>query len=461
MNNFPLPSHPTLGALDAQSPGHEVHAVLQLNADLMADCAELRDVYVVDLMRVVARIGSEHVIDQRYWHVAAAPLTRDGLRGLGREYGRYIRALRGSPKKCLVVDCDNTLWGGILGEDGLSGIQLGTSYPGACFRAFQQDILNLQQRGILLAIASKNNEEDVLHALREHPDGVLREEHFATWAISWQDKVTQLRDIAADLNIGLDSLVFVDDNPFEINLIRQKLPEVTVLQVPSSPALLQGWLPETGLFDSLTFSSEDRQRTDMYRTAREREHLAASAADISEYLSQLGIEADIDQPSKLEIARVAQLTQKTNQFNLTTRRYTEGQIDTFISRDDVDVLRLRVRDKISDLGLVGVAILAWRDAATVEVDSLLLSCRALGRGVEDAFIRHVAHGVRQRGAEILIGRFLPTAKNAQCVDYYPRNGFQLEHESGSETTWCLRLDNELLALPEWISLTHDALIASQ
>ena len=454
VNNFPLPAEPTLGILDAQSTAYQTHTVLRLNADLLAVATERRDVAVVDFMRLFAVHGFANMVDERYWHVARAPLAQKALLAIGAEYAKFVRALRGKAKKCLVLDCDNTLWGGIVGEDGLAGIKLGQTYPGSCFTALQQEILNLHDRGVILALCSKNNEADVLEVLRDHPDSLLRERHFAARQINWDDKVTNLRRIAQDLNIGLDSLVFVDDNPFEADFVREQLPEVAVIALPPKAyASYRSLVNASGYFDTLSYTAEDRRKNAMYGENRERRALEAASASLEEYLSKLDIEVEIGVPAEIEIPRVAQLTQKTNQFNLTTRRYTEGEIRAFLASGSADVLALKVRDRVADLGLVGVAVVTYEDGAAV-IDSFLLSCRAIGRGVEDALLAvALRRAAEAKGARRAVGRFVPSAKNAMAAGFYARHGFTAP-EGSDPGTWSLVLGAAAPGVPAWIRVRN-------
>jgi FkbH-like protein len=454
LNNFPLPAQPTLGILDSQSPDHQTNTILRLNAHVLADAKELAGVAIVDFMRLFALHGSVNCIDERYWQIARAPLAQKALVPLGAEYGKFFRALRGKTKKCLVLDCDDTLWGGIVGEDGLAGIKLGPTYPGSCFVALQQEILNLHHRGVILAICSKNNEADVLQVLREHPDMVLKEEHFSARQINWDDKVTNLRRIAAELNIGTDSLVLLDDSAFEVDFVRQGLPEVDVIALPPKTyASYRAALTAPGYFDSLSFTAEDRRKNAMYGENRQRKALESASSSLDDYLAKLEIEVDIAVPSEIDVPRVAQLTQKTNQFNLTTKRYTERDVRAFIASDRSDVFALKVRDRISDSGLVGVAILTYDDR-TATIDSFLLSCRVIGRGVEDALLSFVvAHALDAAGCDRVAGAYVPTAKNAMAEGFYARHGFVALDRSGAGGTWEHRRGGKTSPQrPAWITL---------
>ena len=454
VNNFPLPTQPTLGILDSQGPAYQTQTTVQLNTDFLSDARALNDVYIVDFMRLFATLGATNCIDERYWHVARAPFSKQALLPIGLEYGKFFRAIRGESKKCLVLDCDNTLWGGIIGEDGMAGIKLGTTYPGSCFTSLQQEIFNLHDRGVILAICSKNNEADVLQVLREHPDMLLKERHFATWQINWQDKVTNLRRIASDLNIGLDSMVLVEDSEFEAEFVRAHLPEVAVIFLPAGAyASYRSRLGKDGYFDSLSFTPEDKRKNPMYREQRERNALQADSRSLDEYLASLEIEVEIGAPSELDIPRIAQLTQKTNQFNLTTRRYTEGDVRRFITSDDHEVFYLKLRDRIADQGLVGAAIMKY-EGPIAEIDTFLLSCRVIGRGAEDAFLSVITtKAFQEHGSEKVVGIYRPTDKNGMVEDFYRRHGYSALEDAPGHVAWQISAGNGSL-VPSWIRIRN-------
>ncbi len=451
LNNFVLPPSPTLGILDAQSESYHTGTIMRLNSGIQKIARDFPDTYVVDLMALSARLGHEQAFDERYWHIGRAPLSRVALTALGREYVKFVRALRGRIRKCLVLDCDNTLWGGIIGEDGIGGIKLGSAFPGSCYTAFQREILNLKDRGVILAVCSKNNEEDVSEVFRNHPEMLIRPEHIAAWEISWDDKVSGLRKIATRLDIGLDAIVFADDSRFECDFIRQNLPEMEVLCLGEEPTAYARLLSSGGYFDSLTFSREDSLRTEMYRADTQRQELQKSASSLPEYLASLQMIATIGKADEMTIARIAQLTQKTNQFNLTTRRYSEGQIRALAESSAANVFYLKLRDRVSDLGLVGVAIVKY-ESRTAEIDSFLLSCRALGRGAEDVLLAHCLDASANAGAERIVGRYIRTAKNVQVADFYNRCHFATVSQSPKESTWEFLIGGNSFTAPEWIQV---------
>lgn len=451
INNFPLPDYTSLGIVDSQEMYHQVNTMTHLNQKLLQGIKAWTDVYLVDFMKLFARIGSSQGIDERYWHIGRAPLGRQALIPVGQEYARYIRALTGKTKKCLVLDCDNTLWGGIIGEVGRHGIQCGDAYPGSCYQAFQREILNLYDRGILLAICSKNNEQDVLDVLRNHPGMVLKEQHFVAWQINWDDKATNILAITRELNIGLDSIVFADDNPFEGGLIRDQLPDVEVIDLSGDPSTFRAKLLSKGFFDSLTLSQEDTQRSKMYVDNKERKQIFENSACLEEYLNKLDIVVDIGTPNDAAIGRVAQLTQKTNQFNTTTQRYTEGQIRLYVGDPTYDVFFMSLRDRVAELGIIGVAIVRYL-GNIAEIDSFLLSCRALGRKVEEALLAHVLTIARDKGCISVIGSYTPTEKNSQVADFYTRCGFERAENEGNTIKWKISLEQEKFSAPTWIKI---------
>lgn len=350
-----------------------------------------------------------------------------------------------------MVDLDNTLWGGVIGEDGMQGIKLSAEYPGAAYQALQRVMLDLARRGILLAVCSKNNLEDAMEAIETHPGMLLRSKNFAAMRINWTDKAQNLREIAAELNIGIDSLAFMDDNPVEQEQVRAALPEVTVIDMPADPVDYATALRECPAFERLTLSAEDQQRTSFYVAERERsqaEQTFQTKEDFYRYLEQ---EAEISPVLPATLARISQLTQKTNQFNLTTRRYSEPQIAEMAAKPDWQVLSIRVRDRFGDHGLVGVAI-TRDEKETCEIDAFLLSCRVIGRTVETALLSYLAQSAAARGRQRLSGWFFPTKKNAPAKEFYSQHGFQLHTQNGQGSLWELDLKQHPIPWPEWIKL---------
>ncbi|MGH9938672.1 MAG: HAD-IIIC family phosphatase, partial [Blastocatellia bacterium] len=454
---FELPVYPALGIAERQRDNGQMAVIEELNRFLRAILRRHGNAYFVDLNLCLARVGARNFYDQRYWHIAKAPYSREALREVADEVFKYIRAMKGHGKKCLTLDCDNVLWGGTIGEDGLSGIKLGKTHPGSAYYEFQQEVLNLRHRGVVLALCSKNNEEDVWEVFRDHPDMVLRREHIAAARINWRDKADNLREIAAELNLGLDSLVFVDDSDFEVNLIRSLAPGVEVIELPGDGAVAyREALAACGYFDTLTLTKEDAERGVMYRAETARKQLQSQHQDLESYYASLEMALDIRLADEFSIPRISQLTQKTNQFNLTTRRYSDADIERLAEGQDTEVVYLRLRDRFGDSGIVGVCVLRYEDGRAT-FDSFLLSCRVLGRGVEDAFLTQCLKRAVLRQCKAAIGEYYPTAKNDQVKDFYLKHGFELiAEEDGirrfklglttfarSEPPYFQRIDSEL------------------
>jgi FkbH-like protein len=451
LHNLEQPARPSAGVLDSQLDSGQSAAIQQINQELRRIVSEHRGVYLLDYDGLAARQGRLRWRDERKWLIARMPIAADQLIQLSREWMRFLVPLTGKICKALVVDLDNTLWGGVIGEDGMQGIKLSAEYPGAAFQAAQRVMLDLARRGILLAVCSKNNLEDAMEALENHPGMLLRPKNFAAMRINWNDKAQNLREIAAELNIGIDSLAFMDDNPVEREQVRAALPEVTVIEMPDDPVDYATALRECPAFERLTLSAEDQQRTSFYVAERERsqaEQTFQTKEDFYRYLEQ---EAEIAPVAPATLARISQLTQKTNQFNLTTRRYSEPQIEEIAAKPEWQVLSIRVRDRYGDHGLVGVAI--TRDEKEVcEIDTLLLSCRVIGRTVETALLSYLAQAAVERGRSSLAGKFLPTKKNAPAKEFYAQHGFQLQTQNGEGSLWDLDLKQHPIPFPEWIKL---------
>jgi FkbH-like protein len=447
------PIFPAAGLLDTQSEAGEMDRVQEINREIRSLARSVRGVYFLDYDSLIARHGRLHWRDDRKWQTVRLPVRAEHLIHVAREWMRFLHPLTGRIAKALAVDLDNTLWGGIIGEEGLDGIRLGDEYPGAAYRELQNVLLDLYRRGVLLAICSKNNMEDAMEALTRHPGMVLRPEHFAAVRINWNDKAQNLKEIAEELNIGIDAIAFLDDNPVERKRIRDALPEVHVIEMPANPSDYARTLREVPLFERLALSEEDRRRGELYAAERRRAEAERTATTKEDFFRALQQEAEILPVGPATLPRVAQLTQKTNQFNLTTRRYTEQQIAAFAADARWRVCSMRVTDRYSDNGLVGVAITHDRDDAC-EIDTFLLSCRVIGRTVETALLAHLADAARDRGVRRLEGRFVPTRKNSPAADFYRDHGFELVRQDGPGSVWALDLSLRTIACPEWIRVTH-------
>jgi FkbH-like protein len=453
INNFPLPNDVTLGILDSQDTQYHLHTIQSLNESILLDSKEIGDIYVMDVARIFAAEGFFNCFNARHWQIARAPLSQIALLRFGYELGKFVRALRGRTKKCLVLDCDNTLWGGVIGEDGINGIQLGTTFPGSSYKSLQEEILNLRERGVILALCSKNNERDVFQVLNAHPEMLIKQKHLAAWQVNWDDKAINLKRLAEELNIGLDSFVFVDDSDFEVNWVREQLPEVSVIHLRGNTSDYRSLLSSFGYFDALTFTFEDRRKNDMYSEAKVRRQLELSSSSMEDYLINLGLEARVGVPSPSDIARCSQLTQKTNQFNLTNIRYSEGQIKELVDSFSADVFCLRVKDKVADLGLVGVAVVRY-EGQVATIESLMMSCRAIGRGAETALLSYIAERALEiHDVKILLAGYVHTLKNETLVStFYKKHNFDMVSQSEKDTNWSFDLKANKLEYPTWIKI---------
>jgi FkbH-like protein len=390
---------------------------------LAAELADRKGAFIWDYDRFVRAFGYDNLSDPKMWYFSSNPYRQSAYPPIVDDLMRYLRSALGRMKKCVVLDLDNTLWGGIAGEDGMEGVALGHTYPGNCFRDFQKELLKLYHRGILLAINSKNNEADALRIIEDHPDMILRRRHFAAIRINWADKGTNLRELARELNIGLDSFIFVDDNPAECELVRRECPECDVVVLPRKPYLLPRVPGELPGIENIRLTDEDRHKGEMYRAQSARQDAEARSANIDDFLASLEIEAGIEAAAPFSIPRIAQLTQKTNQMNMTTRRYTESQIQALVNEADSAVFSVSSKDRFGDNGIIGVIILKFAKGEC-RIDTLLLSCRVIGRGIEQLMVAYIAEFARKRGTRALVGEFLPTPKNQPAAGFYERVGFR-------------------------------------
>ncbi len=455
------PPRAAFGVLDSQVEIGQSDAIQTMNRELRRIAREHRGVYILDYDALIARHGRLRWQDERKLLSVGLPIAAPQLIHLANEWLRLLIPLSGKTAKALVVDLDNTLWGGVIGEDGMNSIQLGIEYPGAAYQLLQRALLDLSRKGILLAICSKNNADDAIEVLEKHPGMLLRPANFAAMRINWNDKPQGLREIAAELNIGLDSLAFLDDNPFEREQVRAALPEVLVLDLPEDPKQYESMkadpmqyaalVRDCPAFERLTLSIEDRQRTMFYAEQRERARAENSFSSKEDFCRHLRQEAEIAPLVPITLARISQLTQKTNQFNLTTRRYSEQQIAELAANPGCQVLSIRVKDRFGDHGLVGVAI-TCDEEDTCAIDTFLLSCRVIGRSVEEVLLSHVARNAKARGCKRLVGWFLSTKKNSLVKDFYRHNGFECQAQNGNGSLWVLDLQKQQVTCPDWIRL---------
>ncbi len=451
LNTVPLQRSHTHQLIDHRSRAALGVAWREFNIGLLRLAAKHQRVVVIDLDPLVAAGGP--VNETRLATYTKAQLGDELLARYAREVAHLARALRGKAKKVLVVDADNTLWDGVLGDDGPDGIAAATTFRGEAFGGFQRTVAQIGSQGVLLAVSSKNDHDLLVQVLREHPDMVLRESDFARVNANWNPKDGNLRDIANALNLGVDSFVFVDDSPFECGLVAASLPGVAVVRLDEEPALNIERLLADGWFDTLELTAEDRARAGQYRSEAARQSLLDNASSTEEYLSQLGVVVTVSRIREHEVARIAQLTLRTNQFNMTTRRLQPAEVASLANSPDHLVLSVRSADRFGDNGVVG-ALFARSASDGLYIENTLLSCRVFARGIEQATIAAVLEHARSHALPAVFASYRPTAKNKNFRVFYPSAGFVSTGESDLELTFRHDL-TDIPAVPAHLQLTVD------
>ena len=442
ITNFGIPTHSPYGICESKTEYGLQDMVRDLNSKLTSDLQTEPSVYVYDFNGFITRHGEVNVFDYRQFLFGDIKVALDFIPNLAEDLMGYIKAILGVGKKCIVLDLDDTLWGGIVGEDGFNGIELGPTAPGNAFVEFQRVLISLYQRGIILVINSKNNPEDALQVIREHPYMVLREENFASLKINWNDKVSNMREIADELNIGLDSMVFFDDDPVNRDYLKTTLPEVLTIDLPKDFSKYAAILSSMNDFNVLKITDEDAKRGDMYVQQKKRQELEKTAPNMEDFLKQLDIKILIRMADQFTIPRISQLTLKTNQFNLTTRRYQEEDIRKFSQDKDMVIGCAQVEDKFGDNGITGVFIIRKDNQAEWTIDVFLLSCRVMGRGVEEGMLGYILQKAKTEGVTKVKGMYIPTAKNKPCENFLSSYGFKKERDY-----WVYYLDTQVKIPP--------------
>lgn len=452
--NFATPEPRPAAMFDANQPTSLPYRIQALNRMLLDRVSARAGCNVWDYAGLVSSVGSATFTDPRLWALARNPISAANQPLCARHLARTVRGVVRAAAKCLVLDLDNTLWGGVIGDDGVEGIQLGDDHPGKAFKELQRAALGLRDRGILLAIASKNDQAVVHEALASHPDMLVTLKDFAATRINWNPKSINLREIAKELNIGADSLVFFDDNPVERAEVREGAPEVHVVEVPADPIHYVRALSEIAVFDMPNVTSEDRMRARSYEAQIERRESEARAGSLDEFLRSLDMKVEIGPLNRLTAQRVAQLVMKTNQFNTTTRRVSQAELEAMHAKDQ-GVFWLRLADRYGDMGLIAVGVLR-AEGPDALIHSLVLSCRAANRGMEQTLLAHLAERARALGCVRLIGEYAPTAKNHVVADLYPRLGFGESSVTDGVTRYHLDLTKtDALVVPPFVRIQED------
>ena len=426
ITNFQIPVYSPYGINEQKEDFGMKQLVYEINNKIRHELKDQPLVFIYDFNEFVMKFGEYNVFNYQDYFFGDIKISIDYIPKFADELLRYVNAVMGITKKCIVLDLDNTLWGGVIGEDGFDNIKLGDDPVGRSFVEFQKRLLALNQRGIILAINSKNNFEDAMEVIKEHPSMILREDNFACMKINWNDKVTNLQEISKELNIGLDSMVFFDDDLINQEFVKASLPEVLVVELQNDSSQFAQIITEMKEFDVLKITEEDVKRNEMYLVQKKRTELKNKIVDFDEFLKQMNIEVNIKKANSFTIPRISQLTLKTNQFNLTTKRYQQEEISSFSSDKDRIVECVQVSDKFGDNGITGVYIIEKKDSKEWIIDTFLLSCRIMGRKVEEAMLYQIIEKAKNLGIKRIKGKFIPTKKNKPAENFYSDYGFKKE-----------------------------------
>ncbi len=430
------PSLPLFGSYDRLLAGTVRRQIADLNERIVGLARETGS-YLLDVEALAERVGTDAWFDPVQWGAYKLPFTAEVNPVFADSLGRLLGAIRGKSKKCLVLDLDNTIWGGVIGDDGLEGIKIGQgSARGEAFLAVQAFALDLRERGIMLAVCSKNDDAVARGPFRDHPDMLLKESHISVFQANWTDKASNLEAIAGALNIGVDALVLLDDNPAERAHVRAALPTVGVPELPSDPSWYPQYLAAAGYFEAVAFSKEDRSRADSYATDAQRAQVMAKARDLGDYLQALDMVMTAMPFDPQGRQRIAQLINKTNQFNLTTRRYSEAEVAAAETDPKAHTMQVRLADKFGDLGMIGVIIcreISVDGEICWDIETWLMSCRVLGRKVEEAMLQELVADAKRAGVARLQGTYRPTPKNHMVAEHFDRLGFNRISETPDGT----------------------------
>lgn len=410
------------------------YQVRKLNFELMNLSQQYPNLFICDIAGLQNKFGRDFMFAPNVYVSTEMILSVDALPYVASRVMDIICAIKGQFKKCLILDLDNTVWGGVIGDDGLEGIQLGHGLGiGKAFTEFQMWVKKLKQRGIIICVVSKNDEETAKEPFEHHPDMVLKLDDIAVFQANWETKVDNIRTIQRILNIGFDSMVFLDDNPFERNIVRENIPGITVPELPEDPGEYLEYLYSLNLFETASYSQADKDRTKQYQVEAQRVSLQKTFENEADFLKSLDMLSTVSGFTKFNTPRIAQLSQRSNQFNLRTVRYTEADITALAEDPNVIDLSFTLEDKFGDNGLIAVIIMKRQDAETLFVDTWLMSCRVLKRGMENFTLNTMVERARKAGYQRIIGEYLPTTKNKMVEQHYTDLGFQpLAHTSTAQ-----------------------------
>ncbi len=440
-STYVMPYERLFGNYDLKHAGSWSNTVSEINRRILLGAREHNNVLVNDVDALASWVGRRAWFDERFWDLAKSFCATDHLPAVAQNIVDIALAARGRAVKCIVLDLDNTLWGGIVGDDGIDGIQLSAHGDGEAFHRFQLFLLGLKRRGILLCVCSKNEHAAAIKPFEEHPEMVLRKDDITIFVANWENKAENIKRIRESLEIGYDSIVFLDDNPFERNSVRAILPDVIVPELPEDPSDYVKAVSELNLFETTSVSAEDGGRADLYRAEFERRAAASTFSNFEEYLQSLDMTIEVARFTPSRLGRIAQLLQRSNQFNLTTHRYNERECETMMQDASCIPLYGCLRDRFGDHGLISI-IVARPDssAGVLDITDWLMSCRVLARGVEEYLMNSVVAEAARLNLEVVAGTYTPTAKNAMVRDFYAKFSFAKVGETANGTTsWQLRV----------------------
>ena len=423
--NYPEIEDTVFGSYATKVTSSFTYQVRKLNMGLMDLSQRYANLFICDIAGLQNKLGRDMMFAPNVYVSTEMVLSIDALPYVASRVMDIICAIKGQFKKCLILDLDNTIWGGVIGDDGLEGIQLGHGLGiGKAFTEFQMWVKKLKQRGVIICVASKNNEDTAKEPFEKHPDMVLKLEDIAVFQANWETKVDNIRTIQRILNIGFDSMVFLDDNPFERNIVRENIPGITVPELPQDPGEYLEYLYSLNLFETASYSQADKDRTKQYQVEAQRVSLQKTFSNEADFLKSLDMTSVVSGFNKFNTPRVAQLSQRSNQFNLRTVRYTEADIEALGQDPDVIDLSFTLEDKFGDNGLIAVIIMKKQDEETLFIDTWFMSCRVLKRGMEDFTLNTMIEAAREKGYKRIVGEYLPTPKNKMVENHYPSLGFQ-------------------------------------
>lgn len=435
--NFPGIDNQVFGNFANKVESSFVFQLNKLNYLLSSQIAlNKSNFFIVDLVSLQNKWGRNFMFSPNIYVNTEMVLSLDALPIVAHQVLSIISSIEGKFKKCVILDLDNTTWGGIIGDDGLEKIQIGSLGIGKAFTEFQYWVKSLQKRGIILAVCSKNDEDKAKEPFEKHPDMVIKMDDIAVFVANWENKADNIRKIQSILNIGFDSMVFLDDNPFERNLVRENLPDVCVPELPEDPAEYLEYLYSLNLFETASFSENDAERTKQYQVEAKRAIELESFTNVEDFLKSMNMVSDVQAFNNFSKPRVSQLTQRSNQFNLRTVRYTEQEVENLMTSDNHHTISFTLEDKYGDNGLICVIVLEKKDQETLFIESWLMSCRVLKRGMEAFTLNTIVETAKKNGFKYVVGEYIASAKNQMVEKHYERLGFE-----NQDNRWVLNVED--------------------